>query len=201
MIAIEVAPLEKKHKDDIVEVLFRSFEDYPLMQFFFGDAYQDSARYYWKYVYDFALIIDGILLGAFTEGELQGFAFIIPPQEPQKDFQSVITHLKKQLIAIIGEKIVMRIDAYLSFQDKNKPPQPHFYLDVISVDPQSQGKGLSKALLSQVHAISEQHPHSRGVALETQTEQNIAYYKRFGYGVYRITELDDVKTWFMFRHD
>lgn len=65
--------------------------------------------------------------------------------------------------------------------------------------PRSQGKGLGKALLSQMHAISEQHPLSRGVGLETQTEQNIAYYERFGYRVSAIAQLNDLKTWFMFR--
>ena len=55
--------------------------------------------------------------------------------------------------------------------------------------------------MSQVHAMSEQDPQSCGVGLETQTEQNVAYYQRFGYQIYRIAELDDMKTWFMFRPD
>ena len=201
MYTIEIVPLDAKHKDDIVELLFNAFENYPLMQFFFGNAYQNSARNYWKYVCDIASIIDAILLGAFTEGKLQGFALVLPPKQPQEDCESVITYLKEQLTTVIGEEIVMRIDEYVNFQDANKRSQPHFYLDLISVHPRSQGKGLGKALLSQVHVMSEQHRHSCGVGLETQTEQNVAYYERFGYRIYRTTELDGVKTWFMFRHD
>lgn len=201
MSTIEIARLNARDKGNIVEVLFTAFENYPLMQFFFGDAYQNLARYFWGYICDVAPIIDAILLGAFIEGKLQGFAFVLPPKQAKEDFEKVIDRLKEQLTTAIGEEVVGRIDAYVNFQDKNKPLQPHFYLDLLSVHPQSQGKGVGKALLSQVHAMSEQHPQSCGVGLETQTEQNVGYYERFGYGVYAIAPLNNVKTWFMFRYN
>lgn len=121
MSTIEITRLDTKDKDNIVEVLFTAFENYPLMQFFFGNAYQHSAKHYWKYVCDIALNIDEIPLGAFTGGKLQGFALVLPLKQPQEDFESVMNHLKEQVTTTIGEEIVMRIDAYVDFQDKNKP--------------------------------------------------------------------------------
>ena len=199
MSTIQIASLDKQHKDNIIEVFSTAFEKYPLMEFFLGNTPKDLSRGIWQYIGDIALIRDSSLLGAFVDGKLQGVAFINSPDKPTDDVEKLMAPLEEQLAIAIGEEAAMRMDAYSRLKDANKPSQPHFYINLIGVHPQSQGKGVGKALLSQIRAMSEQHPQSCGVGLDTQTEQNAAYYQRCGYGVSNTTKLDFVPFWFMFQ--
>ena len=88
-----------------------------------------------------------------------------------------------------------------SLKKANKPHSPHFYINTLGVNPQSQGKGIGKALLLRVHQISESNSESCGVALDTQTQQNVDYYQRFGYRISSTVELENVQNWFMYRPD
>lgn len=91
------------------------------------------------------------------------------------------------------------MEAYLNLKKANKPSSPHFYINTLAVNPQSQGKGIGSAILSHIHQMSEQNPDSHGVALDTQTEQNVSYYQRFRYTITNTAELENVNNWFMFR--
>ncbi|MEO0013770.1 MAG: hypothetical protein RLZZ535_2159, partial [Cyanobacteriota bacterium] len=71
------------------------------------------------------------------------------------------------------------------------------------------------ALLEHIQMLSDRHPESNCVALDTETEQNVVYYQSLGYKVSSTAELnklgrpehflrstsnlDRVKIWFMFR--
>lgn len=61
------------------------------------------------------------------------------------------------------------------------PSAPHFYLQVLAVDPASQGKGLSRQLLEPVltHCDQAQLP----AYLETCNPDNIGVYQHFGFRV------------------
>ncbi|MFQ5795461.1 MAG: hypothetical protein ACE5JP_10490 [Candidatus Bipolaricaulia bacterium] len=69
----------------------------------------------------------------------------------------------------------------------------------MGVHPETQGKGHRRALLNAIHALSEAHPTSIGVALDTENPVNVPLYKHFGYRIVKKTKLDDVDVWCMFR--
>ncbi len=197
---IQIARLNTKHTENIIEIFFNTFENYPLMQYFFGNAYNQSMKHLLKSMCDEESIVDNLLLGAFIEGKLQGVAFITPPQKQKNnDVESTPTSSEEEFAMAIGEEALMRIEAYSNLKKANKPSSPHFYINALGVHPQSQRKGIGSAILSQVHQMSEQNPDSHGVALDTQTQENVAYYQRFGYGVSNTVELENVKNWFMFQ--
>ena len=200
MSTIEITRLNTKDTENIIDIFFNTFENYPLMQYFFGNAYKQSMKHLLKSMCDQESIVDNLVLGAFLEGELQGVAFITPPEKQNNhDVESKTTSSEEEFATAIGEKALMRIEAYSNLKKANKPPSPHFYINALGVHPQSQGKGIGGAILSQVHQMSEQHSDSHGVALDTQTEENVGYYQRFGYDVSTTAELENVKNWFMFR--
>ncbi len=201
MSTIEINRLNTKDTENVVEIFFNTFENYPLMQYFFGNAYKQSMKHLLKSMCDEESIVDNFLLGAFVEGKLQGVAFITPPQNEKNnhDIENTPTPSEEKFAAAIGEEALMRIEAYSNLKKANKPPSPHFYINAIGVHPQSQGKGIGKAILSQVHEMSEQNLLSHGVALDTQTQQNVDYYQRFGYDICNTAELENVNNWFMFR--
>lgn len=57
--------------------------------------------------------------------------------------------------------------------------EPHWYLFLLVADPEIQRQGIGTALLTEALA----HVDREGVAayLETQKEDNLAYYRRFGF--------------------
>lgn len=201
MSTIEITNLNTKDTDKIIEIFFNTFENYPLMQYFFGNAYKQSMKHLIKSMCDKASEGDSLLLGAFAEGKLQGVAFTTPPlkQNNNNDVENTTTSSEEEFATAIGEEALMRIEAYSNLKKANKPSSPHFYINALGVHPQSQGKGIGGAILSQVHQMSKQNSDSCGVALDTQTEKNVGYYQRFGYGVSNSAVLENVKNWFMFR--
>ncbi len=203
MSTIEITRLNTKDTENVVEIFLTTFENYPLMEFFFGDKYKQSMKYLIESMCDETSIADNFLLGGFVEGKLQGVAFITPPQKPKnnQEMESITSDSEEEFAKAIGEEALMRIEAYSNLKKANKPSSPHFYINALGVHPQSQGKGIGKAILSQVHEMSEQDYDSQGVALDTQTLENVGYYQRFGYDVSTTAELENVKNWFMLRRN
>ena len=60
-------------------------------------------------------------------------------------------------------------------------PEPHWYLDVIAVDPVVQGRGIGGALLRAVHAQAD--TDRTPVVLLTYQPTNLPFYARHGYTV------------------
>lgn len=199
MTKITITSLETKDTQNIIEVFLAAFEKDPLMYYFFGNEYHNLARYFWQYVCDLSSILDLLLLGAFIEGELQGVAFITPPEVDNADKQEAIDRLDEQLAIAMGEEVIMRLGAYSQMKEAHKPKQPHFYLNTLGVMPKSQGQGVGKALIAELHRMSEESSQSFNVELDTENEQNLNFYQKLGYSVSTVTNLDEVNIWFLFR--
>jgi len=78
------------------------------------------------------------------------------------------------------------------------PPFPHWYLLALATDDTCRGQGLAGLLLEDMFRRCDRD--SQKVVLETSTESNLAYYKKFGFVV--TDELligDGVKSWLMCR--
>jgi GNAT superfamily N-acetyltransferase len=58
-------------------------------------------------------------------------------------------------------------------------PGPHWYVPLLGVRPEVQGKGLSRGVLRPVFEAADRDRVP--VYLETATESNVAIYKRFGF--------------------
>ena len=202
MSTIEINPLNTKHRENIIEIITNAFENYPLMKYFFGESHKQSLRHLSQFICEEEPEDDKLqLLGAFVEGDLQGVAHISLPQNEDNnhDVETTPTPLEIKFAEAVGEQALMRIEAYYDLKKANKPSSPHFYINIFAVNPQNQGKGIGTAILSHIHQMSEQYPDSHGVAHDTQTEKNAAYYQRFGYNISNTAKLENVNNWFMFR--
>ena len=66
-------------------------------------------------------------------------------------------------------------------EKKNLNIGPYLYLNVIGVSQESQGKGFGGKLLS---ALIEKSEHEKkAIYLETQSEENVKFYQKFGFEV------------------
>lgn len=79
------------------------------------------------------------------------------------------------------------------------PLDPHYYLLFLGVHPDFQGKGFARTLLDAVHALSDAHPLSTGVYLETANSKNLSFYEHFRYRLKTQVEINNITTFIMFR--
>ena len=79
-------------------------------------------------------------------------------------------------------------------------PDDHWYLQTLGVDPYQQGKGYGSLLMQyMIERINNSTPLP--IFLETSTEINVKFYKRFGFEVVKegIIPGTDVDQWYLLR--
>ena len=104
-----------------------------------------------------------------------------------------------RLAWVLGPSGLMRGARFTRAQARWHPPEPHWYVVSIGVDPASQGQGYAGVLLRAIQQLSEADPKSSGVALDTQNPRNVPLYERFGFHVTREEEVGPLHSWCMFR--
>ena len=150
MTKIKITSVNTKDTEKVIEVLFAAFEQDPLMYYFFGNEYQNLAKYVMEYLCNLAHLSNLSLWGATLEGELKGVALITPPEVVNRNKQEAIALANEKLAIAVGEAILTRIEAYFKIMEANKPKQPHFYLDILGVMPESQGQDPRRTICEAV---------------------------------------------------
>ena len=64
---------------------------------------------------------------------------------------------------------------------RNRPKEPHVYLNLLGVEPEYQRRHFGIALLDHLRELAAERSGIAGVYLETATEANVPYYTRAGY--------------------
>ncbi len=77
------------------------------------------------------------------------------------------------------------------------PQEPHWYLGVLGVDPDFQGRGLGTALLNAF--LRRVDSDSAPGYLETDRRENVRFYERVGFETVREVSVLDVPVWCMWR--
>ncbi len=113
-------------------------------------------------------------------------ALVLYPDRKKTTFKSVLEDIKLLLNCIglsnIGK--AMKREAAIK---KIQPNTPMYYLWFIGVDPESQGTGIGSRLMNEV--IEDSRAQSRPIFLETSTERNLPWYKKFGFDIYSDLDL------------
>ena len=76
-------------------------------------------------------------------------------------------------------RILLTGNRYVAALARAHRKDPHWYLMVLCADPPFQRSGVGTILLG--HALSDVDAEGVGSHLETPREDNVAYYRRFGY--------------------
>jgi len=77
------------------------------------------------------------------------------------------------------------------------PPEPHWYLGTLGVEPRHQGRGIGHALLADWLADVDREPSC--AYLETDRPENVAFYERAGFVAVGETRIFSVPVWRMRR--
>lgn len=95
-----------------------------------------------------------------------------------------VPDLGRQLLALPGYVAALRTRlglalAYVSSASGAHPKEPHWYLEYVGVEPESQGRGVGAALIASRAEVCD----ARGEAayLESSNAQNLSLYLRLGF--------------------
>jgi len=174
--------LEKKHIKPVSLMLSRAFKDD--LKDVFPDP--EERRVKTPYVNEFYLLRDYSNSRAFmTSPQLEGIAvWMHSDKRKEKPFWRILTSGAIWPAIIIGIKAMRKMqafDEYIERKHKELVPNKHWYLSILAVDPQHQGKGYASKLLNEMLSyIDEEGLHCY---LETEGEKNVSMYQHFGFEV------------------
>lgn len=173
-----MALARRSTRDDLRQLAvtgWRAFVDDPVVRWFFPDDadFGDNGQAMFSWVLRRGHALDSL----WCTDDGAAFARWTPPGRPEPD------------PVLIGDEPdprdpdwrTARYGAYYVFSTANTPPEPHWYLNMLATHPDWQRRGLGVMLMREVFAIAD----SEGVGcyLETETEENVAYYRRHGFEV------------------
>ncbi len=199
----DIIKLDKTQIKAAGEVLGRALKDDPISVYDIPNTEKRHAVM--KYVFQMTSCL-GVKFGEThaTSPNLEGIAVWLP--FINKDYKlkmSIGCMLKAKVykMGIQASKRIKPIEEYNSKMHREFAPADHWYLQTLGVEPVHQGKGYGSLLMEyMLEKIDNTNPLP--VFLETSTELNVNFYKRFGFEVMRedIIPETDVKQWYLLRY-
>lgn len=148
-----------------------AFADDPIMRWFFPDdeeyfAVNPALVAYmcrrWQATESMWCTDDGVALAGWA-----------PPGRPQVDVEApAIDHPERRLAKFEAIRTALSI---------HTPEEPHWYLNMLATHPDWQRQGLGAALMGEVFRVADEH--GLPCYLETETSENVAYYRHHGFEV------------------
>lgn len=175
--------LKGVHLEEAVEVSVRAFGDDPFFEFLFPNAAtrdRSVAILHRAVLREVAAI--GVTRTALLDGHVVGVAVWVPPGRWPYSPLIQLRQLKSTLRAFLPNfRTIMRSRGLFQEIVKAHPKHPHWYLQLLMVDPDHQRQGIGGTLQTPTLEVCD----AAGLPawLETQKEDNLAYYARFGFRV------------------
>ncbi len=198
---VTVVPLTPHRGDAAGSLLARAFADDPVWRAVFPD---DQRRPACLDTLFRALVRTHRYSGrALTTPSLQGVALWRPPSSRVRSLDTVRSGFAvPRAVAGFSRAERTRLLATLrQFEGRRRHlvPAPHWYLEVIGVDPAHQGHGCGTALVTSV--LDEADAAAVPAYLETETESNVRFYERLGFEVAErhLAEAVGCPVWLMVR--
>ena len=198
--AIDGSDIRKLAADDVTRIakaLSRSFEDDPVMSWIFPD---DSERLA-SLERSFALYLRRIWLPqdeCYATDQLFGAALWLPPGKWHLGPLAQLRLVPSMISVLRGN--LPRLMRVLNLIEKKHPKAPqHYYLAVLGVEPEFQGRGFGGALMQPVLTRCDQERIA--AYLESSKPRNVALYERHGFNVVEELRLpqDGPPIWRMWR--
>jgi ribosomal protein S18 acetylase RimI-like enzyme len=136
------------------------------------------------------------VLGAFRDGALVGVAVAARPRRCQPTPFEKLSILPAVLFQAPAGTTA-RVLRWSGEWARLDPPEPHWHLGPIAVDPTAQGQGVGGAMVRALCAIVD--GEGEFAYLETDKPENVRFYARFGFAVTAESEVLGLQNWFMSR--
>jgi len=175
--------LTGKDRDAGAAVLGRAFTEYELLQYYFHDETERRAV---AVTFGFVALSVCLKYGEVyaSSAKMEGVSAWLPPGKAPFGGWQIIRSVPLSVLFRFGRQGASRMQAYGRYVDnlhRKLVPYPHWYLQIIGVDPKYQGQRFSSQLIRpMLERINREH---LSCFLETNTEKNVAIYRRFGFEV------------------
>jgi GNAT superfamily N-acetyltransferase len=196
---VEIRQLGATTPREVVAVLARAFYPDPVFSFFAHDRlheYSLLAKIFEAFVAD----TEGFDTTWVAEAgdQIVGAAVWLPPVGMPRGTKREIMLNVRAVRVLARARNRMTGFKILDKMDKLHPHEPHWYLMLLGADPLVQGKGVGSRLLQEGMARAD--ADGLPCYLETQKEENLAFYGRHGFTVRNTIEVPGAPTvWTMQR--
>jgi GNAT superfamily N-acetyltransferase len=183
------------------EVLARAFHDDPVADYMIPDP-QERARSLPRLYRVASGLAERFGEGFVTEPELLGAALWFPPGRTELGPDHFREVGGGDLAKRLPEGAFVRFASVMGYLDglrQRDVPQPHWYLAILGVEPELQGRGIGGALMRPI--LERCDSAALPCYLETQKQRNVPFYERHGFRV--VVEVDEptsgIRFWTMLR--
>ncbi len=183
--------------DNLVTILVRSFDGDPIIN---NTVRQDSKRSHGFDIYFRTLLCrcDLPYGNVYTTKNYDGIiSWLSPDQSNLGLFQKM--SIAPNMIRAVGFRRLGRLIRLGKILERNHPKKKHYYLQVVGIDPEHQGKGIGTALMQTL--LEQCDREGYGAYLENTNESNLAFYDRFGFAIAKkiVVEYRMPPLWAMWR--
>ena len=196
----EIFRINKKHVPEIVDVLCDSFFDYPVMRFVIDSEinYSQRLRILINFFVMARIIREEIILGIGDRSNIDGVALISNPNNSMNPQE--LKDLRDQVWLELGTQSRSNYQKFSDVCAQFQINVPHIHLNMIGIKNSSQGNGLGRKLIEQVHLLSLNDANSTGVTLTTEDPTKVPFYEYLGYNIIgQLIVAPQLKTWSLFR--
>jgi ribosomal protein S18 acetylase RimI-like enzyme len=183
-----VVDVDTERMAEAAEVFVDAFQDDPWARHLFrgsDPSFDRSVRNLYRALLEVRSVADEPVLGVEVDGALVGVATIEPPDHVTGLLDSARSPSSLRAMTALftraGPAAIRRLMAYSSAVSGQRPGEPHYYLHGLAVLRRAQGRGHARLLLDATHEIVEADPSAVGIALDTDTPENVSLYRHFGY--------------------
>jgi ribosomal protein S18 acetylase RimI-like enzyme len=173
-----VIPATKQDDALLVPVLVRAYRDDPIMNWAFRAGPRRERA--WAIYFQSMLDIYHEHRMVYTTETRRGCALWAPPGAFRISKWKEIVNAPK-VLNMLGIERLGRGLAVMHRMQREHPKEPHYYLSLLAVDPDRQGRGIGTSLLRQGLAVADRD--GLGAYLETANERNLSLYRRAGFSV------------------
>jgi len=173
--------LGAKDRSAAVAVAAKAFKDYHMLEYFYPDA---PRRHAIAETFIFITISVCLKYGEVhtTSGTMKGIAAWLPPGKAPFGAWQLLRSVSLPVMLRFARQGGREMQAYGEYSDKlhrELVPEPHWFLQLLGVDPDYHGQGVSSRL---VKPMLERIDHE-GLPcfLDTNTQRNVAVYRHFGF--------------------
>jgi len=185
-----------------VFLLSRAFRNDPLFLHLFTDQkYEAQSKALIRFIIKENHLSDGLILTD-DDAEPSYVAILDLPRNLKKASIGAKLRLNiEQLLLLfhIPFSVLRFLSKYEKQITESAPKEPHYYLTMLGVDPASQGKGIGKKVLQEIHKIADSSNAPYPVALDTENQDNVTYYQKFGYQLIDTNVIDGLTVYCMTR--
>ena len=188
--------LAEDSREGVIDLLCHSFREYPVMRFVLGPDGdpEELLRRLIGFFTDVRFAMEWPVLGVVVDEKLVAVALVNEPHEETflERFQEGLARVREEL----GEAAFHRLGRFEAAAEVNESHELHYFVGMLGVLPEEQGKGYARLLLEYVRRLSED-AGCAGVALSTEDPANVPLYEHMGFEVVGQGAVDDLSTWAM----